>query len=71
MKKLGIVIILVVALSCFAIAAFAVDMPSQVASVGSSVLVAGLPDLSSSAIAGAAAVVLGLSAASVVVLRRK
>ena len=71
MKKLGIVIVLVLALSCFAIAAFAVDMPSQVASVSASASIAAVSDLCSSALAGAAVVVLGLSAASVVVLRRK
>ncbi len=71
MKKLGIVIVLVIALSCFAIAAFAVDMPSHIASVSAAVSVATVSNLSSSAFAGAAVVVLGLSAASVVVLRRK
>ncbi|MBR3801867.1 MAG: hypothetical protein IKK37_00285 [Clostridia bacterium] len=71
MKKLGIVIVLVIALSCFAIAAFAVDMPSHIASVSTAVSFATVSNLSSSAFAGAAVVVLGLSAASVVVLRRK
>ena len=74
MKKLGIVtalvVALVIALSCFAMVAFAADITPQTITI-SSASVIGIADQNFSAIAGAAVVVLGLSAASVVVLRRK
>lgn len=76
MKKLGIVITvvvaLVIALSCFAMVAMAVDItPQSLSSSSSSASLIGVSYPGFSAVAGAVTVVLGLSAASVVVLRRK
>jgi hypothetical protein len=71
MKKLGIVIMLILAVSCFAVAAFAVDITPQAVTASVSATFLGLPNPGFSAIASAASIVLGLSAASVVVFRKK
>ena len=71
MKKLGIVIVLVIALSCFAVAAVAVDITPQAVTDSVSASLIGLTNPGANAIASATSIVLGLSAASVVVFRKK
>ncbi len=71
MKKLAVVIVLVIALLSFAIAAFAVDITPQSVTASVSASFFALPDFGSSAFASAASIVFGLSAASVVVFRKK